>query len=81
MKGLSVLLIYGWLLLGLQSEIFGFSTDPIQVFASTSNNYIPTKYWLNNKSPYPTNAWFINFALNNGTNSYSNPVNMFPYLV
>lgn len=65
----------------MQTSAFASTSNPLQVFPSTTNEISPTNYWLDNKKPYPTNAWFINFALANGNKPFSAPVNMFPYLV
>lgn len=54
--------------------------NPANLFKTTANDMRPAKYWLTNK-PYPTNAWFINFAMPSKNGSSSEPVNVFPYLV
>lgn len=62
-------------------KFFGSTLDPKRIFPSTNNETIPSQFWLNSKKPYPTNAWFINFALGQMNGSPSNPVNVFPYLI
>lgn len=51
------------------------------IYPLTTNQLIPGKYWGGIKKPYPTNAWFMNFVLDKRTHNYSDPVNVFPYLV
>lgn len=53
-------------------------SSPEAAFSITENPLTPSKYWLVKQKSYPTNAWFINFALIN--NTHSEPVNSFPYL-
>lgn len=55
-------------------------SDPSLIFPITDNKLQPSKYWTTLKKPYPTNAWFINFVLNQTNNTPSDPVNIFPYL-
>ena len=81
MFGVVLFFICDLLILGIQSQSFAQSSNPMDVFSTTTNTILPEKYWLDLKSPYPTNAWFINFVLNNGANNFSAPVNIFPYLV
>lgn len=59
---------------------FAITRNPMTLFPATTNQLIPQTSWLDNKKPYPTNAWFINFVLK-GTNPNSDPVNAFPYLL
>lgn len=55
-------------------------SDPRALFPVVNNELKPTKHWLNNEKPYPTNAWFINFVLESHNNQPSEPVNLYPYL-
>ncbi|KTD17286.1 glycosyl hydrolase [Legionella jordanis] len=55
--------------------------DPGNAFPSTLNELQPSSYWLDNKKPFATNAWFINLVLKQSSSSFSNPVNQFPYLI
>lgn len=80
MHGLVVWFIYGLLLVEMSLSVAS-SANPLDVFPATSNPLTPSAYWLDNKNPYPTNAWFINFVLNTETNQFSDAVNTFPYLV
>ncbi|KTD60067.1 glycosyl hydrolase [Legionella shakespearei] len=70
--GKLIALMYGLLFL----KVGGTASDPATVFPVTTNELSPTSYWLDNKKPYPTNAWFINFLFAN-----SQPVNISPYIV
>ncbi len=53
---------------------------PEKIFPVVSNALTPSKLWLNNSKPLPTNAWFTNFIINNNQR-WSAPVNIFPYLI
>jgi endo-1,3(4)-beta-glucanase len=76
MSGFSIRIFYLLLLSGLQSLSFAGSSDPTTIFPKTVNKITQSPYWLGNKKPYPTNAWFNNFV----TNKASDPVTIFPYL-
>lgn len=78
MQGFAVLLMYGVLSLWGKGQSVAASVNPANIFPSTSNALLPSQFWLDNKKPYPTNAWFINFVLGK---SGSDPVNIFPYLI
>ena len=51
------------------------------MFPATKNEPIPSAHWLPQKKPAPTNAWFTNFILDIDDKKWSEPVNVFPYLV
>ena len=55
--------------------------NPKEIFPVTRNEKIPSSFWLDNKKPYPTNAWFINLVLDQKDNRESEPVNVFPYSI
>ncbi|RUQ81567.1 glycosyl hydrolase [Legionella septentrionalis] len=66
-------------ILGLLAFAINASPSLQEIFPATHNKLVPSNLWLTNKKPYPTNAWFINFALiNKGLNE---PVNVSPYLL
>lgn len=58
-----------------------FTGDPSTIFPGVTNTLHPSPLWLDNKKPYPTNAWFTNFVVNHDLAKPSDPVNMFPYLM
>ncbi|MDP1604269.1 MAG: glycosyl hydrolase [Legionella sp.] len=68
------------LIISLNNIALANSSDPTLIFPATENSQKPSAFWLNNKKPYPTNAWFINFVLGEDKNTPSYPVNIFPYL-
>ncbi len=77
----SIMLIYNLFYWSIPKLYAAGFVDPRQIFPATSNEKIPSQYWLKNKKPYPTNAWFINLVLNQANNSSSNAVNIFPYSI
>lgn len=76
---LSIIVIYNLFQLSMPTLYAASFVDPSRIFPTTSNEKIPSKYWLGNKKPYPTNAWFINLVLHQTNNSPGNAVNIFPY--
>ncbi|CEG56043.1 glycosyl hydrolase [Legionella fallonii] len=78
-KSVFSIFIYNSLLLSTPKLYAANFVDPRQIFPTTSNEKIPSQFWLENKKPYPTNAWFINLVLNQ-TNP-GNAVNVFPYSI
>ncbi|MDI1351249.1 MAG: hypothetical protein PSV35_00530 [bacterium] len=73
--------IWGLLIWGINSPDFAISYNPEKVFPITVNPIKPSSFWLDNKKPFPTNAWFTNFVLLKKQSEFSDPVNIFPYLV
>ncbi|PVU91932.1 hypothetical protein BB561_004115 [Smittium simulii] len=45
-------------------------------FSSVKNNYEPNTLWGNIQNPYPTNKWWMNFALEGG----DEPIGCLPYI-
>ncbi len=64
------------LIAGMGNLTFASSGNPTTIFPKTHAEQSPSSLWLDNKKPYPTNAWFINFVTDNA----SEPVMIFPYL-
>ena len=78
---LSIILTCNLLELSISTSYAANFVDPSQIFPTTNNEKIPSQYWLENKKPYPTNAWFINLVLNQKNNVSSDAVNIFPYSI
>lgn len=65
-------------LLSLVNLAIAHSPNPGLIFPSTTNESVPSHYWLELQKPFPTNAWFTNLVLDHQS-SASNAVNIFPY--
>jgi endo-1,3(4)-beta-glucanase len=60
------------------ANLFGSAlTGEHAAFDEAAHSLAPTKLWGGLQKPYPTNAWWENLVLGQGTS----PVNVFPYLV